>query len=146
MGKFIQSIALLSSLIILVGCGSGISGMVRLVDHNNQPIPNASSGGIVVNMINTSLPIEKASYSVQTDNSGGFKTESGKVESGLYKIEASKTGYVTETKTIRVDGSAKVTLDLKKIPSKSRRSYRSSRSDRDKIVNPGEVNIQPPSM
>ncbi|MDH5327133.1 MAG: hypothetical protein OEZ68_06155 [Gammaproteobacteria bacterium] len=120
--------------------------MVRLVDYNNQEVPNANAEGIVVNMINTSLPIEEASYSVRTGKSGKFESEDGKIKPGLYKIEAGKTGYITETMTVQVDGSSEVVLDLKKIPSKSRRSHRSSRSDHDKIVNPGEVNIQPPSM
>jgi hypothetical protein len=32
------------------------------------------------------------------------------------------------------------------VPTGGSRSYRGAQSDRDKIINPGEVNIQPPSM
>lgn len=146
MGRYIQSVIALCVILMLVGCGTGINGLVRLVDHNSQVLPNSNPKGIVVNMINTSLPIEEASYSVKTGDGGKFQSESGKIQPGLYKIEASKAGYVTETKTVKVDGTSNVTLELRKIPKRSRRSYRSSRSDRNKIVNPGEVNIQPPSM
>lgn len=128
------------------GCGTSINGMVRLVDQNNQVLPDSQPMGIVVNMINTSLPIDQASYSVKTDKDGKFESESGKIKPGLYKIEVSKTGYMTETKTVKVDGSSNLVMDLKKIPKRNRRSYRSAGSDRNKIVNPGEVNIQPPSM
>jgi hypothetical protein len=39
-----------------------------------------------------------------------------------------------------------VELKLKKIPEGKRKSIEGSKSDENKIVNPGEVNIQPPTM
>jgi hypothetical protein len=43
-------------------------------------------------------------------------------------------------------GRQQVELILKKIPEGKRRSIERSDSDRDKIINPGEVNIQPPML
>jgi hypothetical protein len=55
---------------------------------------------------------------------------------------------MTETQTVKITkfGSKKVELKLKKIPEGSRKTIEGSKSDEDKIVNPGEVNIQPPTM
>jgi hypothetical protein len=39
-----------------------------------------------------------------------------------------------------------VDLKLKQIPEGKRKSIEGSRTDENKIVNPGEVNIQPPTM
>jgi hypothetical protein len=63
-------------------------------------------------------------------------------------VEASRIGYMTDTQTVEITkfGSKKVNFKLKKITEGSRKSIEGSRSDEDKIVNPGEVNIQPPTM
>jgi len=54
---------------------------------------------------------------------------------------------VAITKTIEVKKSSRsVDLDLKQLPKGASQSYRGMKSDKDKIINPGEVNIQPPSM
>ena len=56
-------------------------------------------------------------------------------------------GYLPATKTIEFkDSSREVELELKPVPSGGSRSYRGAASDRDKIINPGEVNIRPPAM
>jgi hypothetical protein len=66
----------------------------------------------------------------------------------LYKVEASRIGFMTETQSVEVTkfGGQKVNFKLKKIPESKRKSIEGSKSDEDKIVNPGEVNIQPPTM
>jgi hypothetical protein len=65
-----------------------------------------------------------------------------------HKVEVSRIGYQTETQTVEVGrfSGKKVDIKLKKIAEGKRRSTEASRSDEDKIVNPGEVNIQPPTM
>lgn len=133
--------------LLLSGCGPGISGNVRLVDRANKPIADAPLEGIVVNMINTSSSVEQASHAVKTDAKGRFKAEAKSIQPGVYKIEAMEPGYVTATKTIEVKKTSRsVDLDLKQLPKGAAPSYRGDRSDKDKIINPGEVNIQPPSM
>jgi hypothetical protein len=55
---------------------------------------------------------------------------------------------MTDTQSVKVTkfGSKKVEFKLKKIPEGKRKTIEGSKSDEDKIVNPGEVNIQPPTM
>jgi hypothetical protein len=55
---------------------------------------------------------------------------------------------MTDTQTVEITkfGSKKVEFKLRKIPEGKRKSIEGSRSDEDKIVNPGEVNIQPPTI
>jgi hypothetical protein len=131
----------------LGGCAAGISGSVRLVDRNNKPIPDAPLAGIVVNLINTSSAVEQASHSVKTDAKGRFQADASVIKPGVYKVEAIEPGYMTATKTIEVKKmSRSVELDLKQLPKGAAPSYRGPRTDKDKIINPGEVNIQPPSM
>ena len=79
---------------------------------------------------------------------GKFESVKDYIIPGTYKVEATRIGYMTDTKTVEITkfGSAKVEFRLKKIPEGKRKSIEGSRSDEDKIVNPGEVNIQPPTM
>jgi 5-hydroxyisourate hydrolase-like protein (transthyretin family) len=133
--------------LLLGGCSAGISGSVRLVDRNNKPVADAPLEGIVVNMINTTSAVEQASHSVKTDSKGRFEAGADKIKPGVYKVEVSEPGYVATTKTIEVKKSSRsVDLDLKQLPKGASQSYRGMKSDKDKIINPGEVNIQPPSM
>lgn len=133
--------------LLLSACSAGISGNVRLVDRNNKPVPDARLDGIVVNMMNTSTAVEQASYSVKTDAKGHFESEGDRIQPGIYKVEASEPGFLTATKTVEVKKmNRSVDLDLKQLPKGAQRTYRGMSSDREKIVNPGEVNIQPPSM
>ncbi|MDH4191216.1 MAG: carboxypeptidase-like regulatory domain-containing protein [Betaproteobacteria bacterium] len=135
------------SALFLGGCAAGISGSVRFVDSSNQPVADAKLEGVVVNLINTTAAVENASSSVKTDEKGNFKTDSKEIKPGTYKVEASEAGYIPVSKIIELkDSSREVELVLKQLPRGQSQSYRGPSSDRDKIINPGEVNIQPPSM
>ncbi len=134
----------------LAACAPKIYGTVQLLDVNSQPIPPAkeSAQGTIVNMINTTTAIEKASQAVNVDPEGKFVSVKDYIIPGVYKVEASRIGYMTDTQTVEVTkfGGHKVEFKLKRIPEGKRKSIEGSRSDEDKIVNPGEVNIQPPTM
>ena len=144
-------IVLFAVLVLAVGaCSPKIYGTVQLLDPTLQPIPPAkeSPQGTVVNMINTTTTLEKASGAVISDGEGKFKSGKDQVTPGMYKVEANRIGYMTETQTVKIKkfGSKKVEFKLKKIPEGNRKTIEGSKSDEDKIVNPGEVNIQPPTM
>lgn len=142
--------ASLALVALLSACAPTIHGTIRLVDVNNKPIPAevATPEGAVVNMINTSAPVEQASYSVTTAADGKFESAKDAIQKGKYQVEVTYIGYQTETRSVEVStfSNPQVDVNLKKIPEVRRKSIRGSRSDEDKIVNPGEVNIQPPSM
>ena len=142
---------LFAVLLLVVGaCSPKIYGTVQLLDPNLQPILPAkeSPQGTVVNMINTTTTLEKASGATVSDGEGKFKSGKDYIIPGVYKVEANRIGYMTETQTVKIKkfGSKKVEFKLKKIPEGNRKSIEGSKSDEDKIVNPGEVNIQPPTM
>ena len=142
---------LFAVLVLLAGaCSPKIYGTVQLMDPGMKPIPPAqeSPQGTVVNMINTTTTLEKASHAVVADAEGKFESLKDSIVPGLYKVEASRIGFMTETQSVEVGkySGEKVTFKLKKIPEGKRKSIEGSRSDEDKIVNPGEVNIQPPAM
>jgi len=63
-------------------------------------------------------------------------------------VEVSRIGYMTETQSLELTkfGGKQADFKIKKIPEGKRKSIEGSKSDEDKIVNPGEVNIQPPTM
>ena len=134
----------------LGACSPTIYGTVQLMDANSQPIPPAkeSPQGTVVNMINTTTTIEMASQAVTVDAEGKYESVKDYTHPGTYKVEASRIGYMTDTQTVEITkfGSKRVDFKLKKIAENRRKSIEGSKSDEDKIVNPGEVNIQPPSM
>lgn len=135
---------------LLSACAPSIRGSIQLVDANNKPIPVAiaSPDGAVVNMINTSAAVEEASHSITVAADGKFESAKDVIKKGKYKVEVSHLGFQTETRAVEVTTFSSPTVDvsLKKIPEGRRKSIRGSRSDEDKIVNPGEVNIQPPSI
>ncbi len=134
-------------LLLLSGCASNITGAVKFVDRDNKPEQDSNRGGVVVNLINTSSQLGDASYSVKTDPKGRFETDAKQLKPGTYKIEVNEPGYLPTSKTIEFkDSSREVELELKRMPTGGARSYRGMQSDKDKIINPGEVNIQPPSM
>jgi hypothetical protein len=137
-------------LLSVAACSPKIYGTLQLLDAHQQPVPpvQETPDGTVVNMINTTSAIEQASHAVTVNAEGKFESEKGKVMKGLYKVEVSRIGYQTETQTVEVGrfSGKKVDIKLKKIAEGKRRSTEASRSDEDKIVNPGEVNIQPPTM
>lgn len=139
--------------LLLSACAANITGSVRFAEPETKSASGDKSGqdsrleGIVVNMINTSSQIGEASYSVKTDNKGKFAADSKQLKPGTYKIEVNEPGYLPVSKTIEFkDSSREVELELRKMPTGASRAYRGMQSDKDKIINPGEVNIQPPSM
>ncbi len=136
------------AMLFLAACSAKIYGTVRLVDEDMNPIPDDSPKGTVVNMINTSVSVETASHAVVADEEGKFESEEEAITPGTYKVEASRIGYVTETQTVEIGGSTSKKLEfaLQRIPEGKRRSIAGASSDADKIINPGEVNIQPPGI
>jgi hypothetical protein len=138
-------------LLLLTGaCAPKIYGSIQLLDVNSQVIPLAkeSPQGTVINMINITTTLEKASQAVNADVDGKFESVKDQTIPGTYKVEASRIGYMTDTQTVEVTrfGGHKVEFKLQKIPEGKQKSIQGARSDKDKIVNPGEVNIQPPTM
>jgi hypothetical protein len=135
---------------MLGACAPKIYGTVQLLDVNQQPILpiTESPQGSIINMINTTTTLEKASQAVVVDAEGKFESLKDYIIPGTYKVEASRIGFATETQTVEVTkfGGKKVDFKLKKISEGKRKSIEGSKSDEDKIVNPGEVNIQPPTM
>ena len=134
-------------LMLVSGCAATIHGTVQLVDSRQQPIPNESPKGAVVNMINTTAAVEKASSSATVNEKGEFESPKDSIKPGLYKVEASRIGYETQTQTLEVGNfGTKVQIKLRRIEEARRKSIKGSSSDEDKIINPGEVNIQAPAM
>jgi len=141
------SVLMAAAALCLGGCAAGISGTVRMVDRADQAVPGAKMEGIVVNLINTTASLEQASSSVKTDEKGNFRADPKTLKPGTYRVEVSEPGYMTVTKTIELkDSSREVDLVLRQLPRGQSQSYRGPSSDRNQIINPGEVNIQPPSM
>ena len=134
-------------LLALSGCGATIRGTVQLIGSHDQPVANESPKGTVVNMINTSVAVDKASASASVDDKGEFESPKDSVQTGVYKVEASRIGYETQTQTVEVGNfGTKVQIKLKRIEEAKRKAIKGSATDEDKIINPGEVNIQPPGM
>jgi len=133
---------------LLPACSARIYGTVQLVDPNLQPMAKESRQGTVVNMINTTATLEQASRAVTTDQEGKFETGKDGLPPGTYRVEVSRIGFETETQTVEIGRYTrkKVEFNLKKIEEARRKTIKGSMSDADKIVNPGEVNIQPPLM
>jgi len=144
-GAALASLALAAS---LAGCAANIHGTVQLVDANLQPVTKDSQQGTVVNMINTTSAVEQASSAVTTDVTGKFESAKGSLRPGTYKVEATRIGYETETQTVEIKAHTrkKVDFKLRRIQEGQRKSIQGSKSDEDKIINPGEVNIQAPIM
>ena len=131
----------------LGACAPVIYGTVTLLEPDMNPVMDEGPEGTVVNMINTSVSLEEASSSAIANSDGWFESEKGAITKGIYKVEAGRIGYITDTQTVEVEGGKEeVNLNLRKIPEGKRRSIESSETDEDKIINPGEVNIQPPIL
>ncbi len=141
-------VTLLSAGMILASCSPKIYGKVGLFDAAMRPVTTDTAQGTVVNMINTTAPLEKASHAAIVDPKGEFASTKGAIVRGTYKVEASRIGYVTETQTVEIGRFTrkKLEINLKKIDEGKRRAIEGAASDEDKIVNPGEVNLQPPAM
>jgi hypothetical protein len=139
--------ALALIVLLLSGCSTAIRGTVQLVDARQQPVANDTPKGAVVNMINTQAAVEQASTSAPVNEKGEFESPKDSISKGLYKVEVSRIGYETQTQTVEVGAfGTKVDFKLRKIEEAKRRSIKGAASDEDKIINPGEVNIQAPSM
>jgi hypothetical protein len=137
----------LIALLAMSGCGATIRGTVQLVDGRDQPIANESPKGTLINMINTTAAVDKASASASADEKGEFESPKDSIQTGMYKVEASRIGYETQTQTVEVGNfGTKVQIKLRRIEEARRKSIKGSSSDEDKIINPGEVNIQAPAM
>jgi hypothetical protein len=142
-----KALIFLIALLALSGCGATIRGTVQLVDGRDQPVANENPKGTVVNMINTSASVEKASASASVNEKGEFESAKDSIQTGVYKVEASRIGYETQTQTVEVGNfGTKVQFKLKRIEEARRKSIKGSTTDEDKIINPGEVNIQAPEM
>jgi len=143
-----RSLSLMAVLLSLSACSPKIYGKVQLFDANMNPVEDESPQGAVVNMINTTVALEEASHSVTVDEMGNFESEKKALKAGTHKVEVKKIGYETETETVELGSATKKELDikLKKIIEGKRKSIEGTASDEDKIINPGEVNIRPPSM
>ncbi len=133
---------------LTAACSAKIYGKVELVNDKMEPIESEHPKGTVINMINTTAKMEKASHSVVVDEKGEFESEKEAIVPGTYKVEATRIGFDTETRTVEMKGSTreKIKFQLKKIPEGKRRTIEGASSDADKIINPGEVNIRPPGM
>jgi hypothetical protein len=141
--------ALLALLVLALasGCSTAIRGTVQLVDSRQQPIANETPKGAVVNMINTKAAVDQASTSATVDEKGEFESPKDAIKSGIYKVEVSRIGYETQTQTVEVGSfGKKLEFKLRRIEEAKRRTIRGASTDEDKIINPGEVNIQPPAM
>jgi hypothetical protein len=129
----IRALALIA-LLCLSGCSTAIRGTVQLVDARQQPIT-------------TQAAVEQASASAPVNEKGEFESPKDSIAKGVYKIEVSRIGYETQTQTVEVGTfGTKVDFKLRKIEEAKRRSIKGAATDEDKIINPGEVNIQAPSM
>ncbi len=143
----IRALIPLIALLALSGCGATIRGTVQLVDGRDQPVANENPKGTLVNMINTTAAVEKASASASADEKGEFESPKDSLTTGVYKVEVSRIGYETQTQTVEVGNfGTKVQVKLRRIEDAKRKSIKGSTTDEDKIINPGEVNIQPPAM
>lgn len=151
-GKMIRKTGYLVLLLMLTAltasCSPRIYGRLDLVDPGMRPIATDNVQGTVVNMMNTTAPLEKASHAAVVDAKGEFTSAKDAIVRGIYKVEASRIGYGTETQTVEIGRFTrkKVDFKLKKIDEGKRKAIEGAASDEDKIINPGEVNLQPPSM
>lgn len=151
-GKMIRKKGVLVTLImtatLTASCSPRIYGRLDLIDAGMRPVATDNAQGTVVNMMNTTAPLEKASHAAAVDAKGEYTSAKGAILRGMYKVEASRIGYVTETQTVEIGRFTrkKVEFKLKKIDEGKRKAIEGAASDEDKIINPGEVNLQPPLM
>ena len=82
------------------------------------------------------------------DAKGHFASVKDSLQPGKYQVEATRIGYMTATKTVDLGKYTQKRLDfnLKRIEEGESKSINGSATDQDKIINPGEVDIQPPMM
>ncbi len=129
---------------VMVWRSPGISGQVRLVDSKGNEV-TGNLKGIVVNMINLSGELGETSASAITDATGSFgKSELSK---GAYKIEVIKEGFKVGVLEVNLGSHERLSLqvELTRLSASKRKTIK-MRKGREEINNPGQVNIQPPSM
>ena len=146
--KICSTVGAIALAMLLPACAAKIHGTVQLVDANRQPMAKADLHGTVVNMINTTVPVEQASHAVTTDADGKFESTKDRLRPGTYRVEATRIGYETDTQTVEIKEHTrkKIEFKLRRIQEGTRKTIQGSKSDDDKIINPGEVNIQAPTL
>jgi len=146
--KICSTVGAIALAMLLPACAAKIHGTVELVGANRQPMAKEGRHGTVVNMINTTVPVEQASHAVTTDADGKFESTKGRLRPGTYRVEASRIGYETDTQTVEIKEHTrkKIEFKLRQIQEGMRKTIQGSKSDEDKIINSGEVNIQAPSL
>ncbi len=146
--KICSTVGVIALAMLLPACAAKIHGTVELVGPNRQPMAKEGLHGTVVNMINTTVPVEQASHAVTTDADGKFESTKGRLRPGTYRVEASRIGYETDTQTVEIKEHTrkKIEFKLRQIQEGTRKTIQGSKSDEDKIINPGEVNIQAPTL
>ena len=146
--KIRSTVGAIALAMLLPACAAKIHGTVQLVDANRQPMAKAGLHGTVVNMINTTVPVEQASHAVTTDADGKFESTKDRLRPGTYRVEATRIGYETDTQTVEIKEHTrkKIEFKLRRIQEGTRKTIQGSKSDEDKIINPGEVNIQAPTL
>jgi anti-sigma28 factor (negative regulator of flagellin synthesis) len=77
-----------------------------------KPVVGESPKDTVVHMMNTTAKVEKASYSVIADEDGKFESEKKAITRGTYKVEATRIGYETETRTVEIGRSTRKKLEF----------------------------------
>ena len=146
--KIRSTVGAIALAMLLPACAAKIHGTVQLVDANRQPMAKEGLHGTVVNMINTTVPVEQASHAVTTDADGKFESTKDRLRPGTYRVEAARIGYETDTQTVEIKEHTrkKIEFKLRRIQEGTRKTIQGSKSDEDKIINPGEVNIQAPTL
>ena len=87
--KICSTVGAIALAMLLPACAAKIHGTVELVGANRQPMAKEGRHGTVVNMINTTVPVEQASHAVTTDADGKFESTKGRLRPGTYRVEAS---------------------------------------------------------
>src|SRR6266550_279451 len=83
-----RALLALTALLLVSACAANIRGTVQLVDSRQQPIPNESPKGAVVNMMNTKAAVEQASASASVDEKGEFESPKDSIKPGEVNIQA----------------------------------------------------------
>jgi len=126
---------------------SGISGVLIPVDHSGKVIEQQERERIVINCIplREGRSVEGSTITKNPEADGSFMIE---LEAGEYDIEFFLKGF--HVASFRVEVSPEEVVDLgviklEKIPTVQGEPIMEAQKDK-KILNEGDVNIQPPSF